>query len=52
MAIKIKLKIYSFFRWCTSDLEVGEVGINPVQKKIFVNNGGFIVVRIDDFSVD
>ena len=39
MALKIKLKRFTDSSGdpSTSDLEVGEVGINPVQKKIFVN---------------
>ena len=45
MALKIKLKRFTAASGdpTTSDLEVGEVGINPVQKKIFVNNSGSIV---------
>ena len=45
MALKIKLKRFTDSSGdpSTSDLEVGEVGINPVQKKIFVNNSGTIV---------
>ena len=53
MALKIKLKIFtdSSGDHRTSDLEVGEVGINPVQKKIFVNNSGTIVaLGSADFS--
>ena len=39
MALKIKLKRFTDSSGdpSTSDLEVGEVGINPVQKKILIN---------------
>ena len=53
MAIKIKLKRFTDVSGdpTTSDLETGEVGINPVQKKIFVNNSGTIVaLGSADFS--
>ena len=53
MAIKIKLKRFTAVSGdpTTSDLEAGEVGINPVQKKIFVNNSGTIVaLGSADFS--
>ena len=53
MALKIKLKRFTAASGdpSTSDLEVGEVGINPVQKKIFVNNSGTIVaLGSADFS--
>ena len=45
MALKIKLKKFTAASGnpTTSDLENGEVGINPVQQKIFVNNSGSIV---------
>ena len=45
MALKIKLKRFTAASGdpSTSDLESGEVGINPIQKKIFVNNSGTIV---------
>ena len=45
MPLKIKLKRFTAASGdpSTSDLESGEVGINPVQKKIFVNNSGTIV---------
>ena len=45
MAIKIKLKRFTDVSGdpTTSDLETGEVGINPVQQKVFVNNSGSIV---------
>ena len=53
MALKIKLKRFTAASGdpTTSDLESGEVGINPVQKKIFVNNSGTIVaLGSADFS--
>ena len=53
MALKIKLKRFTAASGdpSTSDLESGEVGINPVQKKIFVNNSGTIVaLGSADFS--
>ena len=52
MALKIKLKRFTDSSGdpSTSDLEVGEVGINPVQKKIFVNNSGTIVALFCDFQ--
>ena len=53
MALQIKLKRFTASSGdpSTSDLEVGEVGINPVQKKIFVNNSGTIVaLGSADFS--
>ena len=53
MPLKIKLKRFTASSGdpSTSDLEVGEVGINPVQKKIFVNNSGTIVaLGSADFS--
>ena len=45
MALKIKLKRFTAASGdpTTSDLESGEVGINPTQTKIFVHNGGTIV---------
>ena len=45
MPLKIKLKKFtaSSGNPTTSDLENGEVGINPTQQKIFVNNIGTIV---------
>ena len=45
MALKIKLKKFTAASGSptTSDLESGEVGINPTQQKIFVNNAGTIV---------
>ena len=53
MALKIKLKRFTAASGdpSSSDLESGEVGINPVQKKIFVNNSGTIVaLGSADFS--
>ena len=49
MALKIKLKKFTAATGnpTTSDLEDGEVGINPVQQKVFVNNSGSIVEGID-----
>ena len=45
MALKIKLKKFTAASGnpTTSQLEDGEVGINPVQQKVFVNNSGTIV---------
>ena len=45
MTLKIKLKKFTASSGSptTSDLEDGEVGINPVQQKVFVNNSGSIV---------
>jgi len=45
MALKIKLKKFTAASGAptTSDLEDGEVGINPIQQKVFVNNSGTIV---------
>ena len=53
MALKIKLKRFTAASGSptTSDLETGEVGVNPIQKKIFVNNSGTIVaLGSADFS--
>ena len=53
MALKIKLKKFTAATGnpTTSDLEDGEVGINPVQQKVFVNNSGTIVaLGSADFS--
>ena len=53
MALKIKLKKFTAGSGAptTSDLENGEIGINPIQKKIFVNNSGTIVaLGSADFS--
>ena len=54
MALKIKLKRFTASSGdpTTSDLEVGEVGINPVQKKIFVNNSGSIVELAGQSDLD
>ena len=45
MALKIKLKKFTAGSGnpTTSQLEDGEVGINPTQQKVFVNNNGTIV---------
>ena len=45
MALKIKLKKFTEASGSptTSQLEDGEVGINPTQQKVFVNNSGTIV---------
>ena len=45
MSLKIKLKKFtaSSCSSTTSDLESGEVCINPTQQKVFVNNSGTIV---------
>ena len=45
MSLKIKLKKFTASSGSptTSDLESGEVGINPTQQKVFVNNSGTIV---------
>ena len=45
MSLKIKLKKFTAGSGTpsTSDLTDGEVGINPTQQKIFVNNSGTIV---------
>ena len=45
MALKIKLKKFTAASGAptTSQLEDGEVGINPTQQKVFVNNSGTIV---------
>ena len=53
MALKIKLKKFTSASGApsTSDLENGEIGINPTQKKIYVNNSGSIVaLGSADFS--
>ena len=54
MALKIKLKkfIASSGSPTTSDLEDGEVGINPVQQKVFVNNSGTIVELAGQSDLD
>ena len=43
MALKIKLKRVDLAEPTTSDLEVGEVGINTSNNQLFVNNSGTIV---------
>jgi hypothetical protein len=45
MALEIKLKKFTASSGAptTSQLEDGEVGINPTQQKVFVNNSGTIV---------
>ena len=45
MSLKIKLKKFTASSGSptTSDLESGEVGINPTQQTVFVNNSGSIV---------
>ena len=53
MSLKIKLKKFTSSSGApsTSDLENGEIGINPTQKKIYVNNSGSIVaLGSADFS--
>ena len=53
MALKIKLKKFTSASGApsTSDLENGEIGINPTQKKIYVNDSGSIVaLGSADFS--
>ena len=53
MAFKIKLKKFTSASGApsTSDLENGEIGINPTQKKIYVNDSGSIVaLGSADFS--
>lgn len=54
MAIKIKLKKFTASSGSptTSDLEDGEVGINPVQQKVFVNNSGTIVELAGQSDLD
>ena len=54
MALKIKLKKFtaSSGNPTTSDLENGEVGINPVQQKVFVNNSGSIVELAGQSDLD
>jgi len=54
MALKIKLKKFtaSSGNPTTSDLEDGEVGINPVQQKVFVNNSGSIVELAGQSDLD
>ena len=54
MALKIKLKKFTAATGAptTSDLEDGEVGINPVQQKVFVNNSGSIVELAGQSDLD
>ena len=54
MALKIKLKKFTAASGSpsTSDLENGEIGINPIQKKIFVNNSGTIVELAGQSDLD
>ena len=54
MALKIKLKKFTASSGSptTSDLEDGEVGINPVQQKVFVNNSGSIVELAGQSDLD
>ena len=54
MALKIKLKKFTAASGnpTTSDLEDGEVGINPVQQKVFVNNSGTIVELAGQSDLD
>ena len=54
MALKIKLKKFTAGSGAptTSQLEDGEVGINPVQQKVFVNNSGTIVELAGQSDLD
>ena len=54
MPLKIKLKKFTAASGAptTSDLEDGEVGINPVQQKVFVNNIGSIVELAGQSDLD
>jgi len=54
MPLKIKLKKFTAATGnpTTSDLEDGEVGINPVQQKVFVNNSGSIVELAGQSDLD
>ena len=54
MALKIKLKKFTAASGnpTTSQLEDGEVGINPVQQKVFVNNSGTIVELAGQSDLD
>jgi len=54
MALKIKLKKFTAASGSptTRDLEDGEVGINPVQQKVFVNNSGSIVELAGQSDLD
>ena len=54
MALKIKLKKFTEASGSptTSQLEDGEVGINPTQQKVFVNNSGSIVELAGQSDLD
>ena len=54
MALKIKLKKFTDASGnpTTAQLEDGEVGINPVQQKVFVNNSGTIVELAGQSDLD
>ena len=54
MALKIKLKKFTAGSGAptTSQLEDGEVGINPTQQKVFVNNNGTIVELVGSQDLD
>jgi len=54
MALKIKLKKFTASSGAptTSDLEDGEVGINPTQQKVFVNDSGTIVELAGQSDLD
>jgi len=54
MSLKIKLKKFTAASGAptTSDLEDGEVGINPIQQKVFVNNSGSIVELAGQSDLD
>ena len=54
MSLKIKLKKFTDASGSpsTSDLEDGEVGINPIQQKVFVNNSGSIVELAGQSDLD
>ena len=52
MALKIKLKRFTAAAGSptTSDLETGEVGVNPIQKKIFTFFPLFITIILAPFA--
>ena len=54
MPLKIKLKKFTDASGnpTTAQLEDGEVGINPVQQKVFVNNSGTIVELAGQSDLD
>jgi hypothetical protein len=54
MALKIKLKKFTASSGAptTSDLEDGEVGINPTQQKVYVNDSGTIVELAGQSDLD